>query len=205
MRSIEPSGGQVLLGLAAIALGGLAGLLTEANLTYGFDLEVVLLAVFTVVLVVGGVHTVGVGSRGAPLPGDPAWERDERGRDPFSGLLRITVIAVVAAPVVLFFGVPTMCGCIPDKAYYSASKSDLRNLQSAQESHHAEHGAYAGDLATLELVESDGVHVTMTGLGADGWGATATHEGLDDVTCAVYVGEGYRVAPATIQGVVTCN
>jgi len=39
---------------------------------------------------------------------------------------------------------------------------------------------------------------------ASGWGATATHAGSTRM-CAVYVGTGGPIAPATAEGTPTCT
>lgn len=117
-------------------------------------------------------------------------------------LIVVVIIGILAAIAIPKFSATR------EKAYFSAMKSDLRNVQSAQEifySSAAGNYTYAGTLAELELSPSSGVTITLNTT-ADGWTATATHAGLDAATqnCAVYVGSN-PVAPATEPGVVTCR
>lgn len=181
---------KVFIGLTGIALAGLMVMLAFS--LRGFDLRAWFLVAFALVLLSVSAYTLSVGLRRAPTPIDPF-------------LMRFTAVLLGTAPFLLI-GVPTLCGCGGDKASYAAAKSDLRNLQSVQEIYYGDGNyVYAGDVATLQLSESEGVHVAVTGHGVDGYGATATHDLLPDVTCAVYVGDAYRVDPATEPSVVTCN
>lgn len=116
-------------------------------------------------------------------------------------LIVVVIIGILAAIAIPKFSATR------EKAYFSAMKSDLRNVQSAQEIYYssaAGNYTYAGTLAALELSASSGVTLTVATT-ADGWTATAAHAGLQaNQTCAVYVGSS-AAAPATEPGVVTCQ
>lgn len=119
-------------------------------------------------------------------------------------LIVVVIIGILAAIAIPKFSATR------EKAFISSMKSDLRNLQSAQEIYYSdpanayEYAAALGDLA--DFAESSGVTVTVTAGGADGWSATAIHAGIPGETCAVYVGDaGYQTDPATEPGVVTCD
>ncbi|MHB1169097.1 MAG: prepilin-type N-terminal cleavage/methylation domain-containing protein [Longimicrobiales bacterium] len=123
-------------------------------------------------------------------------------------LIVIVIIGILAAIAIPKFGATR------EKAYEKAMMSDLRNLQSQQELYYAEPKAdpadnytYAAeeDREAMDFVESSGVTVVITRADQSGWAATATHAALPaDQTCAIFVGEGEAVAPATEPGVVAC-
>src|SRR4051794_33428446 len=59
-------------------------------------------------------------------------------------LLIVIVILGILAAIVVF-----AVGGITDKGKASACKSDLKNVEVAQEAYYAKNGAYAGDVAAL--------------------------------------------------------
>ena len=119
-------------------------------------------------------------------------------------LIVVVIIGILAAIAIPKFSATR------EKAYFSAMKSDLKNLQSQQEiyySNPANNYNYGSDLDDLEFAPSQGVTATLGTVTNTGWQATAEHAALDAATqfCAVYVGEAAAVAPATTPGVVTCT
>ena len=102
-------------------------------------------------------------------------------------LIVVVIIGILAAIAIPKFSATR------EKAYFSAMKSDLKNLQSQQEIYYSN--------------PSQGVTATLGTVTNTGWQATAEHAALDAATqfCAVYVGEAAAVAPATTPGVVTCT
>jgi len=127
--------------------------------------------------------------------------RDNKGFTLIELLIVVVIIGILAAIAIPKFSATR------EKAYFSAMKSDLRNVQSAQEIYYSSTAGnynYAATLALLELAESSGVTLAIATT-ADGWTATASHQGLAaNQTCAVYVGST-AAAPATEPGVVTCQ
>ena len=128
-------------------------------------------------------------------------------------LIVVVIIGILAAIAIPKFSATR------EKAYFSAMKSDLKNLQSQQEIYyqtdHDGNGSvdytYAADDedANLGFTESSGVTVSMASGDNTGWSATATHAALDAATqdCAVYVGDHTAptaTAAPTNPGVVTC-
>jgi type IV pilus assembly protein PilA len=122
-------------------------------------------------------------------------------------LIVVVIIGILAAIAIPKFSATR------EKAYFSAMKSDLKNLQAAQEIYYSASTAgvtnytYTNDLALLEFTESSGVTIAFGAANATGWSATATHDALDagTQTCAVFVGDAAAAAPATNPGVVTCQ
>jgi len=119
-------------------------------------------------------------------------------------LIVVVIIGILAAIAIPKFSATR------EKAYFSAMKSDLKNLQSQQEiyySNPANNYSYTNDLDDLEFAPSQGVTAGIAAATNTGWSATAVHAALDAATqtCAVFVGEAASVAPATTPGVVTCT
>ena len=124
-------------------------------------------------------------------------------------LIVVVIIGILAAIAIPKFSATR------EKAYFSAMKSDLKNLQSAQEIYYSNPTnnytyAPAGDPATLDGLDfapSQGVTVAIVASGNTGWSATAAHAALDAASqnCAVFVGEAAAVGAADTPGVVTCT
>lgn len=125
-------------------------------------------------------------------------------------LIVVVIIGILAAIAIPKFGATR------DKAYISQMKSDLRNLQSAQELFYSS-GDFKYANAISELGDSfsfsKGVEIGEISGDQTGWSATVTHEakpqhGNAEITCAVYVGsvEAPEGAPDNLPaGVVGCT
>src|SRR5690606_32822025 len=100
-----------------------------------------------------------------------------------------------------------------EKTYFSAMKSDLKNLATQQEIYYSDPShayQYAPDVTTqdLDFAPSSGVTVGMASSGSTGWAATAIHQGLDATSqsCAVYYGTASSPQSwVQTAGVVTCT
>ena len=119
-------------------------------------------------------------------------------------LIVVVIIGILAAIAIPKFSATR------EKAYFSAMKSDLKNLQSQQEIYYSSPASgysYTDVAADLDFAASSGVTATIGVANQTGWSATAVHAALDDGTqsCAVFVGEAAAVDPATTPGVVTCE
>lgn len=77
-----------------------------------------------------------------------------------------------------------------ERAYMAGMRSDLRNLVTAQETYFADSVTY-GTLSEIRATSLwsplAGTTITVTDVTADGWAATATREGTEQV-CGVFVG-----------------
>ncbi len=122
-------------------------------------------------------------------------------------LIVVVIIGILAAIAIPKFSKTR------EKAYFSAMKSDLKNLQSAQEIYYSSPGSnytYASTLGLLGYTASKGVNITIGAATNTGWGATAIHQALASGTqsCGVFVGDSAAMAngtPATAPGVVACQ
>ena len=118
-------------------------------------------------------------------------------------LIVVVIIGILAAIAIPKFSATR------EKAYFSAMKSDLKNLQSQQEIYYsapASGYSYTTSASELDFAPSQGVTVSIGVANQTGWSATASHAALAaNQTCAVFVGDAAAVAPATTPGVVTCQ
>lgn len=122
-------------------------------------------------------------------------------------LIVVVIIGILAAIAIPKFS------STREKAYYSAVKSDLRNLSTQQEIYHSTYYTYASDDTDLNLgfARSNGVSIEEISGDETGWYAVAKHEGLGDKGCAVYYGnvstppETPGGEPTTDSGVMVCD
>ena len=109
--------------------------------------------------------------------------RDSKGFTLIELLIVVVIIGILAAIAIPKFSATR------EKAYFAAMKSDLKNLASQQEIYYSDNYAYTSDVAGLGFVESNGVNVTIGGVGTTGWNATATHDALTNTEgCEIYYG-----------------
>ncbi len=132
--------------------------------------------------------------------------RNRKGFTLIELLIVVVIIGILAAIAIPKFSATR------EKAYFSAMKSDLKNLQSQQEIYYSTPAAnytYAPSVtqAGLDFAPSQGVTAAIVASGTTGWSATAVHAALNSATqsCAVFVGDAAAVAPAATPGVVTCQ
>jgi len=93
-----------------------------------------------------------------------------------------------------------------EKAYYSAMRSDLRNLATAEEDYFAENLTYTTEPSLLESYRtSKRIVVTIPEATDKGWRATATHEISTHLECEIYYGTATGATLATKEGGVYCN
>ena len=90
-----------------------------------------------------------------------------------------------------------------DRVYVAVMKSDLRNLVTVEEMYFGDNITYTNSVGTA-YAPSTGVTVTIGAADSTGWNATATHQGLSGTVCAIFVGTGPAVAPATNIGEPKC-
>jgi prepilin-type N-terminal cleavage/methylation domain-containing protein len=123
-------------------------------------------------------------------------------------LIVVVIIGILAAIAIPKFA------ATKQKAYIASVKTDLKNLATAEEGYASSNaGNYlftgtagptpADSLAALHYIPSAGVTITLTGTAA-GWGATATHTLVPNLSCAIYYNMTVA-APATAEGVPGCN
>ena len=119
-------------------------------------------------------------------------------------LIVVVIIGILAAIAIPKFSKTR------ERAYFSAMKSDLKNLAAEQEIYYSDPNNnynYAPDVTALDFAPSSGVSISMraTETGA-GWEAKATHQALDESRyCVYYWGDASFSAPASVNGVVACT
>ena len=116
-------------------------------------------------------------------------------------LIVVVIIGILAA-----IAIPKFSNT-KEKAYIAAMKSDLRNLATAQEAYLYDFSTYyTGSIpgSGIDYIVTQGVAIVLQNVSVAGWGATSTH-GQTAQTCAIYVGSGGPIAPATAEGVPSCS
>ena len=111
-------------------------------------------------------------------------------------LIVVVIIGILAA-----IAIPKFANT-KGKAYIASMKSDLRNMVSVQENYFGDNrGLYAQSTAALGSAwrSSTGVTVTIGGVAATGWSATAVHS-ASAVTCTLSIGSG-----STVDGSPVCQ
>ena len=127
--------------------------------------------------------------------------KDNRGFTLIELLIVVVIIGILVSIVVPKFANGK------ERAMVTAMRSDLHNLVTAQEAYFSNGMQYYnGPLPDPSFAYnvSENVTVTLQNVSASGWGATATHNGTSR-TCAVYVGTGGPIAPATTEGTPACT
>ena len=127
--------------------------------------------------------------------------KNNRGFTLIELLIVVVIIGILVSIVVPKFGNGK------ERAMVTAMRSDLHNLVTAEEAYYT-NGLqyYNGPLPdpSFSYNVSENVTVTLVNVSPSGWGATATHAGSSR-TCAVFVGTGGPVAPATNEGQPACT
>ncbi len=116
------------------------------------------------------------------------------------------LIVVVIIGILASIAIPKF-SATRDKAFVATMKTDLKNLATQQEIHHNTAYAFSTSLATLQMVPSEGVVITINEGTGTGWAATASHPGLPADHCGVYHGDAAPAGgdPAVAEGVVACT
>lgn len=90
------------------------------------------------------------------------------------------------------------------RGYVAKMQSELRNFRTAQEMYYVDDLRYATTVADLtEFQVSDGTTFTFTSAD-NGWSVVAEHINTTR-TCALFIGPGNEVPPATEESVTACD
>lgn len=93
-----------------------------------------------------------------------------------------------------------------EKAYVSAMKSDLRNLATAEEAFFYDSAKYTANFAQMNnFTPSTGVNLVISQATPSGWSASTTSTYAPGRQCALFSGTAGAVAPATVEGRITCQ
>jgi len=128
-------------------------------------------------------------------------QKNNRGFTLLELLIVVVIIGILVAIVVPKFANGK------ERAMVSAMRSDLHNLVTAQEAYFSNGNLYYNGPVpdpSFSYSVSENVTVTLQNVSPSGWGATATRLGTPRI-CAVYVGTGGPIAPATDEGVPACT
>jgi type IV pilus assembly protein PilA len=92
-----------------------------------------------------------------------------------------------------------------EKAYIGSMKSDLRNLATAEEAFFYDSAYYTTNTVRLNFQFSPSVTVVAFNVVPGGWGASVQTPLAPGRMCALFSGSIGPVAPATVEGRVTCQ
>ena len=114
-------------------------------------------------------------------------------------LIVVVIIGILAA-----FAIPKFANT-KQKAYVAAMKSDLKNLATAEEAFFYDSTFYTSSLAALNNFNaSTGVTLTVVTATPGGWSARAIHAQTTR-QCVLFQGNAPALAPATVEGRITCT
>lgn len=117
-------------------------------------------------------------------------------------LIVVVIIGVLAAIAIPKFSKSR------ERAYFSAMRSDLRNLATAEEIYYAANSTYTQELSALsDFTLSKDVSISVGDATSVGYGATATHNlAGSGKECAIYYGtSSSKAAYLSAPGVVACT
>ena len=115
------------------------------------------------------------------------------------------LIVVVIIGLLAVIAIPKFSNT-KEKAYVGSMKSDLRNLATAEEAYFYDSAKYTTNLALLNnFITSSGNVLTVGQATGSGWSATTTNTYAPGRTCALFAGSATPVAPATVEGRITCQ
>jgi len=114
------------------------------------------------------------------------------------------LIVVVIIGLLAVIAIPKVSNT-KQKAYVAQMKSDLKNLATAEEAFFYDSTYYTTSLASLNNFRSStGVTLSVMEATPGGWSAQAVHAQTTR-QCSLYQGNATPVAPATVEGRITCT
>ena len=114
-------------------------------------------------------------------------------------LVVIVIIGVLAAIAIPKFGNSK------SKAFFTAMKSDLRNLASAEEAFFSDSARYTSNLASLYFSSSSGVNAPVIAVYVGGWSATVTHTQLTGAQCGIGINTTNPTLTTAGEGEPACK
>jgi prepilin-type N-terminal cleavage/methylation domain-containing protein len=128
------------------------------------------------------------------------------GRESGFTLIELMIVVVIIG-ILAAIGVPKFAHS-RERAFLATMKSDLHNLETAQEAYYHDQGAYYNGIipntTAFSFQPSTAVTLTMATVTAGGWQAVAQHSQTTK-TCAVFLGNVSPLSPAVSEGVPGCN
>jgi prepilin-type N-terminal cleavage/methylation domain-containing protein len=114
------------------------------------------------------------------------------------------LIVVVIIGILASIAIPKFANT-KQKAYVAQMKSDLKNLATAEEAFFYDSSFYTSNLTALNNFRSStGVTLTVLQATPGGWSARADHSQTPRL-CVLFQGNATPVAPATVEGKITCT
>ncbi|HTR19887.1 MAG TPA: prepilin-type N-terminal cleavage/methylation domain-containing protein [Gemmatimonadales bacterium] len=114
------------------------------------------------------------------------------------------LIVVVIIGILVSIAIPKFANT-KEKAYLTQMKSDLRNLETAEEAFLFDSLKYTSSLAAMNNFKtSSDVTITINTATAGGWSATAVHS-QTPIKCYVINGNAAPLGPANQEGKIACQ
>ena len=114
------------------------------------------------------------------------------------------LIVVVIIGLLASIAIPKLANT-KQKAYVAQMKSDLKNLATAEEGFFYDSAFYTTSLAALNNFRaSTGVTLTVAEATPGGWSAQTVHAQTTR-QCSLFQGNATPIAPATVEGRITCT
>jgi len=125
------------------------------------------------------------------------------GRRPGFTLIELLVVVVIIG-ILAAISIVAL-DATKGKANFAAMRSDLHNLETAEEAFFYETRRYTTQLDSLKFNMSRGMQLSVVEATGSGWSATAQHPASYPRFCTVFVGSATPISPATSDGVVACR
>lgn len=114
------------------------------------------------------------------------------------------LVVVVVVGVLVGFALPRF-RTQKYRAIQGTMESDLANLAKTQEGYYYNFGAYAPNIAALNMDLSPGNNVVINEATTAGWSATLVHIPSIGKTCYIFYGNAAPVGSATREGLASCS
>ena len=114
-------------------------------------------------------------------------------------LVVVVIIGILAAIAIPRFGNSK------SKAYYTAMKSDLRNLASAEEAFFSDSARYTANLGSLQFASSTGVTTPVVSTYTGAWSATLQHSQLPGAECGIGINTTNPTVTSAGEGEPACK
>jgi type IV pilus assembly protein PilA len=126
--------------------------------------------------------------------------RNRKGFTLIELLIVVVIIGILAA-----IAIPKFANT-KEKAYYTAMKSDLRNLMTAEEAYFSDSSAYTTNTVALNNFKtSTGVTAPTITVGQGWWAASVGHTQLTGKTCAIAVNTANANSTTAQDGEPVCK
>jgi len=114
------------------------------------------------------------------------------------------LIVVVIIGLLATIAIPQFANT-KEKAYIASMKSDLRNLATAEEAFFYDSAHYTVNLVLLNNFRFTAGVTPVLNVVPGGWSARLTNSFAPGKACALFSGGAPPPAPATTEGLITCQ